>query len=130
MTGAPDNPTEIASAFDFAMTLARVTGAIAAAGLTIFARIDHAENARHVGLAMPATILLIYGNAKGGTPVMLAAPRAALDLPLHVLVRETDSGTVIAFHPIAPTLLKAGVPDGLAHRLDPAQRVLMKAVQP
>ncbi|RWA53434.1 hypothetical protein AU476_14045 [Cupriavidus sp. UYMSc13B] len=57
-------------------------------GMTIFARIDHAEAARNVGLAMPPTQVLIYGNAKRGTPLMLAAPGVALDLPLRVLVRD------------------------------------------
>ena len=120
---------EITSPFAFEATLARVTDAIAAAGLTIFARIDHAANAQGAGLAMPPTMLIIYGNAKGGTPVMLAAPLAALDLPLRVLVRQAGSGAVIAFHPIAPALLQAGVPGNLAHRLDQAQGLLGEAVQ-
>jgi uncharacterized protein (DUF302 family) len=122
--------TEIASPSGFGVTLQRVTDAIEAAGLTIFARIDHAGNARAAGLAMPPATVLIYGNAKGGTPLMLAAPRAALDLPLRVLVRETEAGAVVAFHPIAPTLLQAGVPEAQCHRLDPAQRLLEMAIAP
>ncbi len=130
MTAQEESITEIESHVGFEATLARVTKAIEAAGLTIFARIDHAENARQVGLVMPPTTVLIYGNAKGGTPVMLAAPAAALDLPLRVLVRGTDSGAVVAFHPIAPTLLGAGVPDSLAHKLEPAQGILAEALKP
>jgi hypothetical protein len=61
-------------------------------GVTIFARIDHAEAARNAGLAMPPTQVLIYGNAKGGTPLMLGAPSIALDLPLRVLVRDDCQG--------------------------------------
>ena len=121
--------TEIVSPFGFEATLASVIDAIEAAHLTIFARIDHAANAREVGLAMPPTTVLIYGAAKGGTPVMLAAPRSALDLPLRVLVREAEKGAVVAFHPIAPLLLQAGVPEDLAHRLDPAQRIIAETVQ-
>jgi len=52
-------------------------------GMTIFARIDHAEAARDAGLAMPPTQVQIYGNAKRGTPLMLAAPSVALDFPLR-----------------------------------------------
>ena len=130
MTAPSDDAiTEITTPLGFAATLTRVVNAIEAAGLTIFARIDHAENARAVGLEMPPTTLLIYGNAKGGTPVMLAAPRSALDLPLRVLVREVAAGTVVSFHAIAPALLTAGVPESLAHRLDPAQRLLTEAIQ-
>ncbi|HVC05392.1 MAG TPA: DUF302 domain-containing protein [Candidatus Acidoferrales bacterium] len=57
-------------------------------GLTLFADIDHAQNARDAGLMMPNTRVLIFGNAKAGTPLMLAAPDIALELPLRVLVRE------------------------------------------
>ncbi len=120
---------EINSPVGFEETLLRVTNAIEAAGLIIFARIDHAEGARQAGLAMPPTVVLIYGHAKGGTPVMLAAPRSALDLPLRVLVREGEGGSVVSFHPIAPVLLIAGVPESLANRLDPAQRLITEAVQ-
>ncbi len=56
--------------------------------LTLFADIDHAQNARDAGLTMPKTRVLIFGNAKAGTPLMLAAPDIALELPLRVLVRE------------------------------------------
>jgi uncharacterized protein (DUF302 family) len=126
-TANEDSLVEIASAFDFEATLDRVVEAIKAANLKILARIDHAANAREVGLTMPPTTLLIYGAAKGGTPVMLAVPRSALDLPLRVLVRETEAGAVVAFHPIAPILMKAGAAESLVHRLDPAQVLLTEA---
>jgi uncharacterized protein (DUF302 family) len=130
MTGVDEGAlTEIASPFGFEATLARITEAIEAAKLTIFARIDHAANAREVGLTMPPTTVLVYGAAKGGTPVMLAAPQSALDLPLRVLVSETASGTLVAFHPAAPMLLNAGVPETLAHRLDPAQQLVLAALK-
>lgn len=131
MTGGPERDlVEITTQLGFDAALARVTGAIAGAGLTIFARIDHAEGAAQAGLAMPPTVVLLYGNPKGGTPIMLAAPNAALDLPLRVLVREVGTGTSVSFHPVAPILLKAGVPDHLAHALDPAQHVITEALQP
>jgi uncharacterized protein (DUF302 family) len=59
-------------------------------GLTLFAEVDHARNAREAGLEMPKTVVLIFGSARGGTPLMLAAPDIALELPLRILVRERD----------------------------------------
>jgi uncharacterized protein (DUF302 family) len=121
---------EYISAFDFASTVERLSHAIEAAGLTIFAQVDHAAGAREAGLAMPPTLVIIYGNAKGGTPIMQAVPQAALDLPLRVLVREAPDGrTMITFHPIAATLACAGVPSELTARLEPAQELLWKAVE-
>lgn len=116
-------------ALPFAAAVERLEHAIAAAGLMLFARIDHAAGARAAGLAMPEATVLIYGHAKGGTPIMLAHPLAALDLPLRVLVRvREDGGTAIAFHPAAAMLRGAGVPEDLAARLGPAQALLLKAV--
>ncbi len=83
---------ERASPLSFDLTLERLSQAITGAGMTIFARIDHSANARDVGMTMPPSTVLIYGNPKGGTPVMIAAPLAALDLPLRVLVREREDG--------------------------------------
>ena len=121
---------ELESPNAFAPTLERIAKAIESHGLTILARVDHAAGARAVGLAMPSTIVLFYGNPKGGTPLMLAAPQAALDLPLRVLVREREDGkAIVAFHPAAPMLKRAGVPDALASKLDPAQAILAAALK-
>jgi len=125
----PD-PVQFVSAIPFQPTLDRLVNAIESAGMTLFARIDHAAGARRVGMEMPPTVVLIYGNAKGGTPIMVATPLAALDLPLRVLVREDPNGhAVVSFHPIAPMLRHVGVPDALATRLEPAQRLLLDAIQ-
>lgn len=128
-TATDADVVELTSPFDFPTTLDRVTKAIEAAGLTVFARIDHAEGARKAGLEMPPAVVLIYGHAKGGTPIMLATPRAALDLPLRVLVDAAGGTVKVSFHPIARTLRAAGVPDALAARLEPAQQLLAKALQ-
>lgn len=120
---------EITSPFSFIATRDRVVQVIESAGLTIFAQIDHAQGAREVGMAMPPTLVLIYGNAKGGTALMQAEPQVALDLPLRVLLRETEEGQVVlAFHPSALMLRQAGVPEALATRLEPAQQLLERAV--
>ena len=120
---------ETISGESFDATLARLIEAIARSGMTLFARIDHAASALAIGTPMPPTTVLIYGSPAGGTPLMLAAPLAALDLPLRVLVRENDQGQVsMLFHPIAPVLRLAGVPEALAHRLDRAQQMLVEAL--
>ena len=122
---------EHASPWPFADTLERLTRAITEAGMTIFATIDHAENARSVGMTMPPATVLIYGNPEGGTPVMAAAPLTALDLPLRVLVRECPDGTAaIAFHPVVAMFKQGGAPEGDAARLEPAQRLLLAAIAP
>lgn len=122
---------EFISPFNFQVTMDRLSTAILGAGMKLFATIDHAANAREVGLDMPPTVVMIYGKAEGGTPMMLAAPRAALDLPLHVLLREdTDGRTIVALRPIAPTLEASGVPAALASRLEPAQQLLLNAFEP
>ena len=122
---------EYVSSLAFEPTLERLEQRIEQAGMSVFARIDHAAGAREVGLEMPPSVVLIYGSPRGGTPIMLAAPQAALDLPLRVLVRQDAEGQVrIAFHPAADMLRRAGVPEELAARLDPAQRILIEAVAP
>ncbi len=75
-------------------TLDRVEAALRSKAITVFARVDHAGEARKVGLAMPPTQLLIFGNPKGGTLVMLAAPTAAIDLPLKALAWQDADGKV------------------------------------
>jgi len=125
----PDPLVEIVSPFSFAATRDRIMRSIEAAGLTIFAQIDHAQGAHEVGLALPPTLVLIYGHAKGGTALIQAAPRTALDLPLRVLLRETaEGGVLIAYHPVAPMLRQAGLSDWLATRLEPAQQLLRRAI--
>jgi len=62
--------------------------------VTLFALVDHSGEAAKVGMKMPNTKLLIFGNPKGGTPLMLASPSIAIDLPLKILVAEDDNGSV------------------------------------
>jgi uncharacterized protein (DUF302 family) len=82
-----------------AETTDRFTALLKARGILLFALIDHSGEAEKAGLKMPPTKLLIFGNPKGGTPVMLAAPTIAIDLPLRVLVWEDSGGkTWITFN--------------------------------
>jgi uncharacterized protein (DUF302 family) len=73
-------------------TLERLAAAITEKGMTIFARIDHAAGAAEAGLALAPTALLIFGNAKGGTPLMQKAQTIGIDLPLKALVWQDSSG--------------------------------------
>jgi len=82
------------SKYSVAETLDRVDALLRSKGIKIFARVDHSGEAEKVGLKMPPTQLLIFGNPKGGTPVMLAAPTAAIDLPLKALAWQDADGKV------------------------------------
>ncbi len=75
-------------------TLHRLETILSAKGIKVFARVDHSGEAEKAGLKMPPTQLLIFGNPKGGTPVMLAAPTAAIDLPLKALAWQDANGQV------------------------------------
>ena len=91
-------------------------------GVTLFALVDHSGEAEKVGMKMPPTKLLIFGNPKGGTPLMLAAPSVALDLPLKILVAEDSDGKVwISYN--SPDYLKErhGLPP-ISCRISPSFR--------
>jgi uncharacterized protein (DUF302 family) len=79
-------------------TVSMLTDEIAAAGAKVFAVVDHSGEAARVGLPLRDTKLVIFGNPQGGTPVMVAAPLAAIDLPLKLLVWEDDEGAVWMSH--------------------------------
>ena len=125
MTSMNSDLIEFESARGFDETVTRLVEVIEGAGMTLFATIDHEQAARSVGLAMPPTTVLIYGNPRGGTPIMIAAPVVALDLPLRVLIREgSDGRTTVSFRSSDVFLRQAGVPNDMAGRLLPAQRLL------
>jgi uncharacterized protein (DUF302 family) len=87
-------------------TVAKIRALLAAKQIREFALIDHSGEAAKVGLAMPKTQVVIFGNPKGGTPLMLAAPSVAIDLPLKLLVREDAAGQVWISYWSAQTLLE------------------------
>jgi uncharacterized protein (DUF302 family) len=80
------------SQHDATETARRFRAAAKGAGLTIFAEVDHAQNARDVGMSLRPTLLLIFGNARGGTPLMQLRQTAGIDLPLKVLVWDDEHG--------------------------------------
>lgn len=119
----------IASRYDFPLTLERLLAAFKEKGITVFARIDHAESARNAGLAMPPTQVLIFGNPKAGTPLMLAVPGVALDLPLRVLVRDDDQGrTWVSFHQASELEHTHSLPAGSATPLAAAENLIRGSV--
>jgi uncharacterized protein (DUF302 family) len=84
--------TTIASSHDPKETIDRLETEIRAKGMTVFARIDHAAGAAEVGLTLRPTELIIFGNARGGTPLMQSVQTVGIDLPLKVLVWEDGAG--------------------------------------
>jgi uncharacterized protein (DUF302 family) len=75
-------------------TMDRLAAEVKAKGLTVFARIDHAAGAKEAGMALRPTELLVFGNARGGTPLMQANQTTGIDLPLKALVWEDAGGKV------------------------------------
>lgn len=131
MTTGESNPVyvEHKSSLSFQETLDRLEAAIEKAGMTVFARIDHAAGAKAVGLSMLPATVLIYGQARGGTPLMQANPATALDLPLRALVREDAAGqTLLAFHPVQQMLASYRIPGELLAGLARAQQLLVNAI--
>ncbi len=95
-------------------TVERLTALLQAKGATLFALVDHSGEAAKVGMTMPPTKLLIFGDPKAGTPLMLAAPSVAIDLPLKILVWEDAQGrTWLSYNSPAYLQERHGVPQAL-----------------
>jgi uncharacterized protein (DUF302 family) len=92
----------------------KLRGILEAKGVTLFALVDHSGEAEKAGLKMPNTKLLIFGSPKAGTPLMLASPTAAIDLPLKILIREDTAGKVwISYNAPAYLAQRHGLPENL-----------------
>jgi len=111
-------------------TIDRIERTITAKGMQIFSRIDHSGEAKKVGLAMRPTELLIFGNPKGGTALMVAQPTAAIDLPMKALAWEDPDGKVWLTYN-SPELLQErhNVPAELTSRLNSVGALLEQAVE-
>jgi uncharacterized protein (DUF302 family) len=111
-------------------TVKRLESILAERGLQIFALIDHSGEAEKVGMKMRETKLLIFGSPKGGTPVMIAAPSVAIDLPLKVLVSEDDAGKVsITYNSPEYLQQRHGVPADLVKNISGVSALVAKAVE-
>ena len=110
-------------------TVNRLTGVVRVRGLTLFAVIDHSGEAANAGLEMPDTKLVVFGSPAGGTPVMVAAPLAALDLPLKVLVwADRDDAAFVSYNSPAYLATRYHLSDQLSARLQAIESITDAAV--
>ncbi|HUA14226.1 MAG TPA: DUF302 domain-containing protein [Verrucomicrobiae bacterium] len=121
---------EVPSGYSVDETVHRLEAALSEKGLQIFALIDHSGEAAKVGLKMPATKVIVFGSPKAGTPLMVAAPSLAIDLPLKALVAEADGRKVTVTYNDPEYLQKRhGVPAELIKNLEGAGALIAKAVE-
>jgi len=113
-TPTADGVLSKASPYPVDETVRRLDETMRAKGLTVFARIDHRAAAREAGLEMQDEQVLIFGNPRAGTPLMVARPLVGLDLPLRVLVWRAPDGQVWASYQDAAFIARRyGLPEGL-----------------
>lgn len=107
-----------------------LSAVLKAKGITLFAVVDHSGEAARVGLAMRPAKLLLFGDPKAGTPLMLAAPSSAIDLPLKILVWQDESGTTqITYNSPAYLGARHGIPDGLLKNISGIETLAAKAAE-
>jgi uncharacterized protein (DUF302 family) len=99
-------------------TVEKLKGILQAKGINLFALVDHSGEAERVGMKMLPTRLMIFGSPRGGTPVMLAAPSIAIDLPLKILIWEDLDGKVwVSYNSTAYLQERHGVPQELMQNI-------------
>ncbi len=113
-----DGLIRVNSPHSVSQTLDNLSATIEAAGAKVFARVNHAAGAKSVGMEIPDNEVLIFGNPALGTPVIIDAPSAGLDLPMRVSAFQSPDGTVMIYH--NPTSLAA------AHGLSPDHTSIAK----
>ena len=111
-------------------TVEKLKGILQAKGVTVFALVDHSGAAAKVGLKMPPTKLLIFGNPKAGTPLMVAAPSSAIDLPLKILIWEDVRGRVwLSYNSPAYLQERHGFPPELLPNIAVVEALATKAAE-
>jgi uncharacterized protein (DUF302 family) len=121
---------DVSSRYSVPETLARLQAILKEKGVAVFALIDHSGEAAKVGLSMRPTQLLIFGSPKAGTPLMVAAPRVAIDLPLKALAWEDEQGKVwLSYN--SPEYLRErhGFPEDLVKNIAVIATLVQKAVE-
>src|SRR5208337_2976599 len=109
-------------------TVEKLKGILATKGVAVFALVDHSGEAEKVGLKMRPTKLLIFGNPKAGTPLMVAAPSVAIDLPLKILVWEDGEGKVwVSYNSPAYLQQRHGLPPELLQNIAVVATLAVKA---
>ncbi len=119
-----------ASNFGLQETQTRLEAALKEKGLTVFAKIDHADGAQKAGLTMRPATVTIFGSPKGGTPFMVASPQSAIDFPLKALVWENAEGKVfVSYNTLAYIVSRHKIAgqDELAKKLDGLLSAIAKA---
>ena len=120
---------ELKSPYSFTDTVKRLLAAFSAKGVKVFATIDQQAEAHAVGLAMPPTTLIVFGNPKAGTPIMLANPRAGIDLPLKVLICELQPGhIVVMFIAASEIIARHSLPTAFEPNLAAAEHLIASAL--
>jgi uncharacterized protein (DUF302 family) len=110
--------------------VARLTAMLAARNIKIFAVIDHSAEAAAAGLKMPPTKVLIFGNPQAGTPLMLASPSIAIDLPLKLLIAEDAAGSVsITYNSPAYLQRRHNLPEELLANIGVIATLAQKAAE-
>jgi uncharacterized protein (DUF302 family) len=115
---AKNGMVHLSSAYSFSETLLRLESVLKSKGLAVFCRVDHSGEAEKAGLKMNPTQLVIFGNPKAGTPVMVASPTLPIDLPLKALIWEDTAGKVwVSYN--TPEYLKQrhNIPDELVKNI-------------
>jgi uncharacterized protein (DUF302 family) len=121
---------QISSHYSVDETVSRLQSIVTEKGMKIFALIDHSGEAEKAGLKMRPTKVLIFGSPKGGTPLMVAAPSLAIDLPLKALVAEDENGKVsITYNDPQYLQQRHNVPADLIKNLAGAGALIAKAVE-
>ncbi len=130
MPALPDKGMiHLPSPYSVAETVSRLETLLVARGLTVFARIDHSGGAAAVGLKMNPSQLLIFGSPKSGTPLMVASPTTAIDLPLKALAWEDADGRVwLSFNGTEYLRDRHNFPDELSANIDGVRPILEQAV--
>jgi len=122
--------TETPSNHSVDQTVEKLKGILAAKGVTLFALVDHSGEAEKAGMKMRPTKLLIFGSPKAGTPVMLAAPSIAIDLPLKILVWEDAQAKVwVSYNSPAYLQERHRVPQELMQSIAVVETLAAKAVE-
>jgi uncharacterized protein (DUF302 family) len=131
MSTLPDNGmVHLSSPRSVPDTLARLETIVQTKGLTILARIDHSGDAAKVGLKMQPTKLLIFGNAKTGTPLMVASPTVAIDLPLKALVWQDGTDNVwLSYNDPKYLMDRHAVPENLLQNIAGIETICAEAVR-
>jgi uncharacterized protein (DUF302 family) len=112
-------------------TVERLEDALKSLGIPVLARIDHSGGAAAMGIEMKPTKLLIFGNAKAGTPLMLAAPTVALDLPLKALIWEDATGAVwVSYNTPQYLQERHGFPENLMPNIAGIRVIVEEAIKP